>query len=76
MQRLTLWSRIHYSRALVLAQPAFRVCHFQMWLQVMLWLRPKLATRCAVQVLLGGALPQAKFGCSLYPARGHLAQVT
>lgn len=49
-QKLTLWSRIHVSRVLMPAQSALCVCR--------LGYGPGWC-------LLGGALPQVKFSCSL-----------
>lgn len=64
---MTLWSRNHFSKVLVSSLSALWACCPQMEPQVVLSLRPKLATKGAAQGLLGGALPQVKFSC---PAQG------
>lgn len=69
LKMLTLQNRIHFSRALMPALSVFWVCHFQILLQIVLWLRPKPATiRHAGQFLrpisFERALPQAKLSCA------------
>lgn len=75
MQRLTLQSRIHFSRALLPAPAMYAhlVCCSQMWPRVVFWLRSKPATRHAGLSFLEGALHRSNSagGCALPGATYH-----
>ena len=77
MQDLTLWSKMHFSRVLVLAQSAFRVLlSFDTALGGASAQVKAHHRACQPNGLMRGTTPQAKFSLSLFTAPGHLLRVT